>query len=253
MIEVFPVRTPTIPPATHTNCHLIGGVVIDPASPDADEQERLFRWLDGRCTRILLTHHHADHIGGVADLAARTGAPVLAHRDARLPFPVQQRLDDDDVIEAEGARLRCLHTPGHADGHLCFELEGRGEVIVGDMLAGIGTIVLAGSEGDLGTYLQSLERLEALGGVFYPAHGPALADGAAIAAAYRVHRLRRNEQLREALAERAASTLFDLVETVYAGIPGVDPMMAAAQLYTHLRWMSERGEVLEGEQGWQIV
>src|SRR4051812_425032 len=69
-IRVLPLRTPTLPPATRTNCYIIGdaadAVVIDPATPYADEQARLDAYLDElriRITEIVLTHHHVDHVG----------------------------------------------------------------------------------------------------------------------------------------------------------------------------------------------
>src|SRR4051812_1001992 len=83
-----PLRTPTLPPATHTNCWIVGFeelLVVEPASPWADQQAALDEVLDelagaGRRVRaILLTHHHADHVGGVRHLAERLAVPVLAH------------------------------------------------------------------------------------------------------------------------------------------------------------------------------
>src|SRR5438067_1163619 len=93
-IRCLPVRTPTLPPATHTNVYVVGEgalAVVDPASPWADEQERLDGWLDdlaatgvGRVEEILLTHHHVDHVSGAAHLPARrAGAGGTGGRRAR--------------------------------------------------------------------------------------------------------------------------------------------------------------------------
>ena len=82
-IVLVPLRTPTLPPATHTNCYIIGGdevVVIDPASPYEEEQALLDRVLEKRKVReIWLTHLHRDHIGGANHLKERLGVPVAAH------------------------------------------------------------------------------------------------------------------------------------------------------------------------------
>jgi len=87
----FPVRTPTKPPATHTNCYLIYSsqelLIIDPGSPYEDEQQALADCVDslvaeGRSVReIVLTHMHPDHVGGVNALRAHLGnqTKVAAH------------------------------------------------------------------------------------------------------------------------------------------------------------------------------
>ena len=99
-VRVFPVRTPTLPPATHTNAWVLGErdvVVVDPASPWPEEQEALANALDGVTVRaIFLTHHHRDHVSGAEDLRARTGAPILAHPQTvgLVPFSV------DEAVEA---------------------------------------------------------------------------------------------------------------------------------------------------------
>lgn len=251
MIEVLPVRTPTVPPATHTNCYKLGRTVVDPASPWADEQARLAAWA-GPVERILLTHHHADHVGGVADLVARTGAEVWAHRDARVAFPVDVRLEHGDRVPTEVGTLRCEHTPGHADGHLCFVLEETGDILAGDMVAGVGTIVLVPPEGDLAVYLESLARLEALGGPLHPAHGPMIPDGPALVRQYVAHRHMRSGQVEAALGDGALDPV-EVARVVYAGIPGVDPRLAAVQVVTHLRWLAGAGRVREEDGRWSRV
>lgn len=240
-LGVLALRTPTIPPATHTNTYRLGNTVIDPASPYPEEQARLLAWLGGRCDRILLTHHHGDHIGGVMALRAATGASVWAHPDSRLPFPIDHPVVDGDRIDTGEGVLIAFHTPGHADGHLVFHLEGTDHVVCGDLVAGIGTIVLAPPEGHLATYLASLRRIRPLVGTLHPAHGPSLPDGPAILDHYAAHRHHRTAQFRGAIAA-GDRTAVDIATRVYAGIPGVDPILAALQVRAHLQWMREAGE-----------
>lgn len=79
---------------------------------------------DGRCDFILLTHHHQDHIGGVAELVAATGAKVVgAKADAyRLP-PLDHALSPGDGMAIGTARAVVIDTPGHTRGHIAFHLQ----------------------------------------------------------------------------------------------------------------------------------
>ena len=88
-IAVVAVRTPTLPPATHTNSWVLGRgslTVVDPASPYEDERLRLHRALAERCRagervdRLFLTHHHHDHVAGAMDLRDRLRADGQAAR-----------------------------------------------------------------------------------------------------------------------------------------------------------------------------
>src|ERR1041385_4963162 len=84
-IRVLALRTPTLPPAAHTNVYLVGPdagpqLVVDPGSPYPDQQAILDRVLAmNPPSAVLLTHHHGDHVGGAAALAERWGVPIAAH------------------------------------------------------------------------------------------------------------------------------------------------------------------------------
>ncbi|MYS72682.1 MBL fold metallo-hydrolase, partial [Streptomyces sp. SID5926] len=96
---------------------------------------------DRRLTAIVCTHAHNDHVGAAPALAERTGATVWLHRDD-LPLWQQTHPDrapdawltDGLVIEAAGADLTVLHTPGHAPGAVCLYDPGLGTVFTGDTL-----------------------------------------------------------------------------------------------------------------------
>ena len=213
-IFVFPVRTPTLPPATHTNTYVVGAkelVVIDPGSPYPEEQQKLETFLrgliaEGRTVReILLTHEHHDHVGGVTALRDALRVPVRAHRltAERLERALDGFIEDGEVISLGGEgvpRLRAVHTPGHAKGHLCFFDERTGALITGDMVAGIGSIVIDPPEGNMSDYMASLRSLRALPvSALYPAHGPTIPDGPRKLDEYIAHREQRETQVFESL------------------------------------------------------
>src|SRR5262245_37416591 len=122
--------------------------------------ERALAESGARIGEIVLTHGHPDHLGGVRGIRERFGALRVSKR----PWPAvdgalgckARAIDDGDVVAAEGATLRAVHTPGHAEDHLCFVLEEEGAIFSGDNVLGVGTTVIPAQGGDLGLYLRSL-------------------------------------------------------------------------------------------------
>ncbi|MGE3174719.1 MAG: MBL fold metallo-hydrolase [Planctomycetota bacterium] len=260
-VVLAPLRTPTLPPATTTNCYVVGRDelwVIDPGSPEPGEQERLLRLLDelqrdgARLGGILSTHHHPDHTGGIAALCRARGLAVRGHPRTleRLPAgcTLGAPLEDGDTIAMgrapdgrDGWTLRAIHTPGHDRGHLCFVEDRYDAAIVGDMLSTMSTIIVDPPEGHLATYLQSLERLlqEPLA-TLYPAHGPAVRQGERLVKQYLRHRRQRETTLRTALQD-GGGTVEELLPKVYWD---ADPKLyrfAARSLLAGLEKLREEG------------
>jgi len=237
-IRVLALRTPTLPPAAHTNVYLVGPdqgpvAVVDPGSPYPDQQAILDAILaEIPISRVLLTHHHGDHTGGAAALAAKWKVPIAAH--AATAKRLAGRIAIDELL-ADGDEVHgaiCVHTPGHAEGHLVFEVGTT--AIAGDMVAGVGTILIDPDEGDMVQYLASLERMRARDErLLLPAHGPPIRDGAAKLTEYLVHRRMREQRVIDALAGAPKSTA-QLVETVYADTPRMLWGLAERSLLAHL-------------------
>jgi ribonuclease/clavin/mitogillin len=133
----------------------------------------------------------------------------------RLPMKAERLLVDEEVMKLGGMDLRFLHTPGHARGHLCVVHMASKAAIVGDMVAGVGTIVIDPPEGDMAEYLRQLQRLKSEGvRTLYPAHGPPLPDGPAKLDEYLQHRAWREGKVVAALTG-AGQSLDELVPRAY--------------------------------------
>lgn len=122
-----------------------------------------------RVTRLLQTHAHVDHVAGLAETKAATGAPIFLHpadgpvyasatasglffgmRIDPLP-PVDHELSDGQEIAWGDVRLEVVFTPGHCPGHVCFVDHTAGLMLAGDLLfrGSVGRTDLPGSDPDL--------------------------------------------------------------------------------------------------------
>jgi endoribonuclease LACTB2 len=268
----FPVRTPTKPPATHTNCYLIYNsremLVIDPGSPYEEEQEALAAAVDDLCEgrsvrEIILTHMHPDHVGGVNSLQEHLGGHVrvAAHRFTAEALGdtvlVDRLIEDEEVLELSGSpriALRAMHTPGHARGHLCFHEEQTGTLISGDNIVGLGSVLIDPPEGNMGNYLASLSRMRALPNlsVIFGGHGPAIANPYAKLDEYISHRLERERKILEAVREEP-KTAGEIVANVYTDVSPKAHSMAERAVLAHLEKLEADGRVSYEQEGWKAL
>jgi glyoxylase-like metal-dependent hydrolase (beta-lactamase superfamily II) len=150
-------------------------------------------------------------VSGAKAVAERLGIPIWCHeRTAERARVTAERLfKDGEVIRLAGIPpmdFRVLHTPGHAKGHLCLLHEPSRSLIAGDMVAGIGTIVIDPPDGDMTEYLEQLKRLKDLPvGALYPSHGPVIADGPSKLQEYLRHRDAREQKVFAALPPEGAT------------------------------------------------
>jgi endoribonuclease LACTB2 len=266
-LVLVPQRTPTLPPATHTNCYLAGRgelLIVDPGAAEEGELTQLYPVVDAlraegrRPLAIALTHHHHDHVAGVPAVARRYGLPIWAHplaaeRLAPSGIQVDRTLADGEILQLGDFQLRALHTPGHTRDHLCFVDPVSGALLAGDLVSSVSTIVVDPPEGEMAAYLASLRRLQGLGvHSLYPAHGPVVADGPAKLQTYLDHRLAREAQVLAAVRQGLA-TPRAMVPAVYLGTPEFLFPLAERSVQAHLDKLEADGKVLVRGSGYVVV
>src|SRR2546430_587780 len=145
--------------------------------------------------RVVLTHAHQDHIGGMKDVTRLFGRLEVVKKPWPKPGPDDAAgtpitsIDHGEVVATEGATLNAVFTPGHAPDHLCYYLAEEKALFTGDVILGAGTTVIPDETGDLSQYMDSLRRLLELDlETIYPAPGPGVKNP--------------REKIREYLAQR---------------------------------------------------
>jgi len=227
-------------------------VVVDPGPLDELHLQAVAD-VAGEVRAVLLTHHHLDHSEGARAFAELVGCRVIRALDPAYRLG-EEGLADGDVVEVDGLEIRVVGTPGHTGDSLSFLLPAESAVLTGDTVLGRGTTVVAHPDGELGAYLDSLDRLHALAEghvveAIWPGHGPVI-DGALGALDYYIaHRHERLDQVRAALEQLAAAPHPEgvsvdelprrVVEIVYTD---VDPVLwGAAELSVRAQLAYLRG------------
>jgi endoribonuclease LACTB2 len=267
-----PLKTLTLPPATRTNTFVWKTpagelVIVDPGATAQRELRRLEAFVfgalragegahgvaqPGELAAYLVTHHHRDHWGGLPWLLERHPAPVVVSDPSRYRG-VTATWRDPAWLEGRIGAARLLATPGHASDHLVVRTE-AGDVLAGDLVAGVGTVVIDPPDGDMRAYLASLERLLALGVArLYPAHGPTIDDGGAKLREYLAHRAMRERQVVEALAALQPATPLALVRRIYPELGLLLRPVAARSVLAHLLMLERQGRAERIGRKWRLA
>lgn len=177
------------------NCYIVyststmEGVIIDPGG-DADDIINTIEENDIKVVGIILTHGHADHIGGLNDLKEKYNVDIMIHEDdsemlkdadinlsnampmKTVEVKADRLLKDGDKIAIGDKEMLVIHTPGHTKGGICLKIDGN--IITGDTIfhGSIGRTDLYG--GDFDSIIDSIKSKVLIYDdqvVLYPGHG----------------------------------------------------------------------------------
>ena len=255
-VEVVPVKTATLPPADHTNAYLVGDpngefVLVDPACRMREGMEELAEAVDrhrGELIAILFTHSHGDHIGDMDLLREAFDVPVWGSEYTSRTVHCDRILSDGEILQLGSQEWTVLVTPGHHPGHVCLLSEAG--LVAGDMVAGIGTILIPPGTGDMDVYIEQLQRLQQLEPhLMFPSHGPVIPLPDKTLAYYIKHRMERHQRVLDAV-KSGLRIVSEISIEAYANTPDAHPGLAQDQTLAHLLSHERAGRVQQTSQGW---
>ncbi|EMD00235.1 hypothetical protein BAUCODRAFT_30705 [Baudoinia panamericana UAMH 10762] len=247
-----------------TNTYLIGQgrkrILLDTGEGNRTWPETLRKALtdeDVEIEKVLLTHWHPDHVGGVSDVLQRS-PQAKVHKNQ--PSEEQHDISDGQRFKTEGATLRAFHCPGHTTDHMAFILEDEDAMFTGDNVLGHGTAVFE----DLPAYMDSLNRMQhQFSGRAYPGHGAVIEDGKTKIQEYIAHRKEREDQILGVMKDEPPNsggeagegwTSMQIVRVVYKDYPESLHMPAERGVLQVLSKLGGESRVRKCEDGsWAVA
>jgi glyoxylase-like metal-dependent hydrolase (beta-lactamase superfamily II) len=241
-----------------TGTYVVGAgevAVIDPGPDLAEHVDALLASLAGEAvTHILVTHTHRDHSPAAKAVKAATGAPTYgfgphaggergekgSEEGGDWDFVPDIVVHDGEEIAGGNWRFEAVHTPGHTSNHLCFALPEAGILFSGDHVMGWSTSVIAPPDGNMAAYMASLDKLlRRRDSVYWPTHGPQIAEPDRHVRAFVAHRREREAGILECL-KAGSETIAAIVERLYAGLNPALRGAAGRSVLAHLIDLTDR-------------
>lgn len=252
-----------------TQTYLVGddsGVaVIDPGPDIEDHIDAIIEAIgNAPVLGLVCTHTHRDHSPATRPLKARTGAPIIGcaalalddngpRSDAAFDtdYVPDRTLVDGERIGGDSWSLEAVATPGHTSNHLCFALPEAGALFTGDHVMGWSTTVIAPPDGDMASYMASLDKLmQREDAVYYPAHGDPIEQPQRFVRGLAGHRKQREGQILR-LLDAGETAIPSMVEKMYVGVdPRLHPA-AGRSVLAHLIDLETRGVVIRSGDDWR--
>jgi glyoxylase-like metal-dependent hydrolase (beta-lactamase superfamily II) len=255
---------------TGTRSYILGTdnlIVIDPGPDSEAHLSSIMKYIGKRkVTDILLTHSHIDHSPLSRKLKIETGARIIGFGsadEARTSFmkklsssldlggeegidkdlALDEKVAEKQMLKLNNYSIEVVHTPGHLSNHICFSLKERKILFSGDHVMGWATTLISPPDGDLGSFMNSLEKLSIREEViYYPGHGKPLKEPRKMVLAQIKHRRDRERQILNSVS-KISRTPAEIVDDVYVGL---NPMLKAAAIrnvLAHLIDLYERDKV----------
>ncbi|MDC3076358.1 MBL fold metallo-hydrolase [Paracoccaceae bacterium] len=255
---------------TGTRSYILGSdnlIVIDPGPDSTQHFNSMMEYIGRRkLTDIILTHSHVDHSPLSRRLRDKTGASIIGFGsadEARTIFmkklssslnlggeegidkhlSLDEKVHDKQILERNNYSFEVIHTPGHLSNHICLAVKEKNALFSGDHVMGWATTLISPPDGDLGSFMRSLEKLSKRDEqIYYPGHGKPLREPKKMVLAQIAHRRDREKQILSSIA-KTSRTPAEIVDNVYIDLNPVLKPAAVRNVLAHLIDLYERGNV----------
>lgn len=199
---------------------------------------------------LIITHRHGANVGGASAMVRRFGGIIVSHPqekehidEALDGITVGRTVQDGERLDIGGITLEIIHAPGHTFGSLGVFLHERRALFTGDNVMGVGTSVVNPGQGDIGLFLETMDRfLRYDAQVIYPGQGPVVADPRAKLEELIAHRREREDQIIAQLTQ-GPRTVEELFQVIYTDLVEQRHNMARNQVRSHLSKLEREGKV----------
>ena len=255
---------------TGTRSYILGTdnlIVIDPGPENNQHFKSIMDYVGKRkVTDIIITHSHVDHSPLSRRLKNETGASIIGFGsadEARTSFmkklsssldlggeegidkdlTLDEKVIDKQLLKKNDYTIEVIHTPGHLSNHICLSIKEKKALFSGDHVMGWATTLISPPDGDLGSFMKSLEKLSKRDEqVYYPGHGKPVKDPKQMVLAQIAHRRDREIQILKSIS-KISRTPAEIVEEVYVGLNPMLKPAAVRNVLAHLIDLYEREKV----------